>query len=111
MKIGFFEFFSRVESLTHHSEYFQRVWQKKKSQVNVQRISQYDGDFKGQIVIDLPLFIKPSALILVLEFAKTEDQMIDAKDLTFYNAKHILIVANFLKMADLEKKVLLDIIV
>ena len=62
-------------------------------------------------MIELPLDAKPSALIIVLNFIKSQETSLDPKNLTLYNSKHILTIAMFLRMAELERKVLIDIIV
>jgi len=62
-------------------------------------------------VIDLPLDAKPSALIIVLNFIKSQESSLDPKNLTLYNSKHILTITMALRMPELERKVLIDIIV
>jgi len=48
---------------------------------------------------------------MVLEYIKSQESLLDTKNLTFYNSKHILTIAMCLRMPQLERKVLIDVIV
>ena len=94
-RLGQLSFFSPLDALAHHAPYYSR-----KAEVS-----------NRQIEIRLHEELKASALLAVLSFITNNTGLVlDPKFMTLYSAVNIIQVAAALKLDELQKRLLSDVL-
>jgi hypothetical protein len=95
------EFFCTKENLIKHSNYLMRVFEK-------QEFSPDAKERQAQVKIRLPDSTKADILIMFLDYIDKGKELPNKIDL--YIAKNVILIAEALKMRQIEKKFLLEIL-
>jgi hypothetical protein len=95
------EFFCTKENLIKHSNYLMRVFEK-------QEFSPDAKERQAQVKIRLPDSTKADILIMFLDYIDKGKELPNKIDL--YIAQNVILIAEALKMRQIEKKFLLEIL-
>jgi hypothetical protein len=95
------EFFCTKENLIKHSNYLMRVFEK-------QEFSPDAKERQSQVKIRLPDSTKADILIMFLDYIDKGKELPNKIDL--YIAQNVILIAEALKMRQIEKKFLLEIL-